>query len=171
MKKLYAPWRTAYAREIAAQSKQESTDTSACPFCQQFYATDDTSNGILRRFEHTIVMLNKYPYNAGHIMILPRNHQANLADLSKEARIELIELAAQSQSIMLNTLGAHGVNMGINLGKAAGAGIPSHLHFHILPRFIGDTNFMPTLCETKQISIDLRTIYEKLKPAFDALVI
>jgi ATP adenylyltransferase len=169
MKKLYAPWRTAYAREIAAQSKQESTTADACVFCTQFTASDDHKNGILRRFTHTIAMLNKYPYNAGHILIVPHAHRATLHELSTPARTELIELASQSQLIMVNTLKAQGVNMGLNLGKAAGAGIPAHLHLHVLPRFLGDTNFMPTLCDTKQISIDLNTIYTQLKPAFDAI--
>ena len=169
MKKLYAPWRTIYARSIASHAKRADISESDCVFCTQFRASDDHANGILRRFKHTVVMLNKYPYNAGHIMILPLQHTATLHQLTIAARQEIIELASHAQQAVTTALGAHGVNLGINFGKAAGAGLPAHLHMHILPRFEGDTNFMPTLCNTKQISVDLSMIYTQLKPAFDAI--
>ena len=112
-------------------------------------------------------MLNKYPYNAGHLLILPIRHVALLSDLEKNERAELMELVNMSVNIVSATLGNHGLNIGINLGKAAGAGIPSHLHTHILPRWDGDTNFMPAIAKTKVISFDLSDIYEKLKKEFD----
>jgi len=171
MHKLYAPWRTQYARTIAAKPKRDDAPAHECVFCTQFTESNDHEHGILRRFKYCVVMLNKYPYNAGHVMILPLQHTGTLYTLTKHARQEMMELASYAQQIVTTELDAHGVNLGINFGKAAGAGIPSHLHMHILPRFEGDTNFMPTLCDTKQISVDLSTIYAKLKPAFDAIEI
>jgi ATP adenylyltransferase len=116
-----------------------------------------------------VVMLNRFPYNAGHLLILPYAHKAGLNELSKEDRQELTELTNASIEIVKRELTCDGVNIGANLGKAAGAGIPSHLHMHILPRFLGDTNFLPTLADTKQISFDLGKIYTRLKPHFEQL--
>jgi len=171
MKKLYAPWRTHYARGIASKPKNDTGAASDCVFCVQFQKSDDHENGILRRFTHAVVMLNKYPYNAGHLMVLPLQHASTLPQLTATTRQEIIELASHAQQIVITALGAHGVNIGINSGKAAGAGIPAHLHVHVLPRFEGDTNFMPVLCDTKPISVDLSVIYAQLKPAFDAIVL
>jgi ATP adenylyltransferase len=170
MKHLYAPWRSEYSQSVA-QTKQEHATQENCTFCIQFKDKDDEEHFILRRFEHCIVMLNVYPYNAGHLLILPDQHVALLPELSKATRSELIELVSHSSTILKELLQAHGINIGLNLGKAAGAGIPSHLHFHVLPRYTGDTNFLPTLADTKQISFDLKAIYKKLKPAFDRLKI
>lgn len=169
MKHLYAPWRSEYSQSVA-QTKQEHTTEEHCVFCIKL-KENDGEHFILRRFEHCIVLLNLYPYNAGHILILPYEHVASLPELSKAARSELIELTSHSSIILKEILQAHGINIGLNLGKAAGAGIPSHLHMHVLPRYTGDTNFMPLLADTKQISFDLKEIYKKLKPAFDKLKI
>ena len=111
-------------------------------------------------------MLNRFPYNAGHLLILPYKHVADLNDLPAEAQHELIELTAKSIDVLKKELGAQGINIGMNLGKIGGAGIPAHIHQHVLPRWQGDTNFLPILTETKAISFDLREIYNKLKEAF-----
>jgi len=169
MKRLYAPWRSSYARAIVSNAKREDTSQNACVFCTQFKESNDYAHGIVRRFNHTAIMLNKYPYNAGHLMILPLVHVATLVQLTVSARQEIIELASHAQQIVTDVLGADGVNVGINFGKAAGAGIPAHMHVHVLPRFAGDTNFMPTLCNTKTVSFDLGSIYTELKPAFDGI--
>jgi ATP adenylyltransferase len=165
MKKLYCPWRSEYTVKTA-HTKSDTSSSEECVFCQRIAQKNDAENFIIKRGKHNVVFLNKYPYNAGHILIMPYEHVAQLSQLSPQARTELMELLAQSEPIMRNTIGAHGVNMGVNLGKAAGAGIPSHLHFHVLPRWDGDTNFLPVLAGTKQISFDLHEFYKKIKKAF-----
>ncbi len=165
MKRLYAPWRTAYTRSIE-RSKQDSAHDSECVFCQQISANDDEKYFILDRFDFTFALLNLYPYNAGHILLLPYTHTADLFSLSPEERSELIELASVTQIVLKTILTAQGFNVGINQGKAAGAGIPSHLHMHILPRWLGDTNFLPLIAGTKQISTNLHELYQQLLPSF-----
>lgn len=167
---MYAPWRENYTN-TTARTSTDSQDKDDCVFCIQLQENNDTAHFILRRFKHHNVMLNLYPYNAGHLLIITNNHIANLTDCSKEARTELIELTAQATDIVKKAFDANGVNVGINLGKAAGAGMPAHLHMHVLPRFTGDTNFMPTLANTKVISFDLKEIYHTLKGLFDAVVL
>lgn len=170
MEHLFAPWREKYAESIN-ESKHEKTREDSCVFCTIFKESNDQDNFIIRRFDSMIIMLNRYPYNAGHLLILPHMHTATLNQLDKKNRLELIELTNASVEIVKTVLGCDGVNVGINLGKAAGAGIPSHVHMHILPRFHGDTNFLPTLANTKQISFDLGTLYTRLKPHFDRISI
>lgn len=165
MKRLYAPWRSGYAKQVSS-SKEECTDENHCIFCKQFKALDDATYFILRRFEHTIVMLNLYPYNSGHLLIVPIDHQAQLTNLSACVRVELMEVMNCSIDILSTALKAQGINTGLNLGKVAGAGIPSHLHMHVIPRWFGDTNFFPLIADTKQISTDLREIYKQLLPVF-----
>ena len=110
--------------------------------------------------------MNFYPYNAGHLMVLPLGHVGTLADLGADARAELMELTSLGVEVLQKELAPTGFNTGMNLGKAAGAGIPSHLHMHIVPRFAGDTNFMPIIAQTKPISFDLPTLYARLKKHF-----
>lgn len=168
MRVLYAPWRNVYAAKVNT-GKTDFATAQVCDFCTQLTKETDDQFFILRRFRHSFVCLNLYPYNAGHILILPFAHVACPADLSLEARAEIMELISYSTSIAQDTLKCDGINVGINLGKAAGAGIPSHLHVHILPRWTGDTNFLPTLADTKTVSFDLAKIYEQLKPAYAEL--
>lgn len=170
MKMLYAPWRSEYTSDIQ-EGKQERAPKKNCVFCAQIEAHEDEKHGIIKRFEHTIVTLNKYPYNAGHLLLLPVDHVENLDKLSPKIRAELMELITVSVPTVIKALKAEGVNVGINIGKAAGAGIPSHIHIHILPRWTGDTNFMPTIGETKVVSFDLTTMYETLTKAFKSIKI
>ena len=156
MKHLYAPWRSTYVKE----------KSNGCPFCLKDN-TDDSEHFILKRLEHTIIMLNLYPYNPGHILVVPIEHADTLDKLTKETRAELMEAITQSATILKTALGADGVNIGFNLGgKAAGGTIPEHLHGHVLPRWHGDTNFLPLLAQTKQLSADLLEVYKKLKQVF-----
>lgn len=168
MKMLYAPWRSEYTSDTQA-GKSEDADENGCIFCKQFAAKKDREYGIIKRFDNTIIILNKYPYNAGHVLLLPIKHIDSLDKLSPQIRAELMELVTASVKTVQQALKAEGVNVGINIGKAAGAGIPSHLHIHILPRWNGDTNYMPAIGQTKVISFDLNTIYTTLNKAFESV--
>ena len=165
MKRIYAPWRSKYAKDTG-RTKQERTTKNECVFCKQLAQKNDTKSFILKRLKHNVIMLNRFPYNAGHLLIIPLDHKASLDRLSKSARTELMELISNSARILKESLNADGINIGLNIGKAGGAGIPSHIHFHVLPRWQGDTNFLPTLADTKQVSFDLNEMYKRLKKAF-----
>jgi len=119
------------------------------------------------RFKYSFVMFNRYPYNGGHLMILPLAHKGELDTCTPETRREMMELINICISILKKELQPEGFNVGFNTGRAGGGGIPSHIHIHVLPRWESDTNFMPLLCQTKPISVDLREMYTKLKKAFD----
>jgi ATP adenylyltransferase len=168
MKHLYAPWRSNYVTDVV-HGKNDKIEKEDCIFCANLADNNDEKHFIFKRFTHHAIMLNLYPYNAGHLLIISLDHKKNLEELSKEARIELIELTNSCINILTDVLKAQGVNVGFNIGKASGAGIPSHFHQHVLPRWIGDTNFLPLLANTKQISIDLNEIYKKLKSSILAL--
>jgi len=170
MKLLYTPWRSLYAKSVSG-SKDPNALPSNCVFCTQLHENSDEKYHILKRFKHCYVVLNRYPYNAGHLMIIPFEHKAALDQLSAAARGEIMELTTQSITAMQKLLNTEGVNVGLNLGRAAGAGIPAHLHVHVLPRWIGDTNFLPTLADTKTISFDLNDIYQQLKPYFQNITL
>ncbi len=158
---LYAPWREEYALKAG---NIDTTSKENCVFCSQLAQDKDEEFFILGRYTYHCIMLNRYPYNSGHLLILPFEHSANLEDISTEAQQELIYLINQCTTLVKTELKAHGVNIGINLGKAAGAGIPGHLHAHVLPRWQGDTNFLPTLAQIKQVSTDLTKLYTHLRP-------
>ena len=171
MKKLYAPWREKYTNETAKGiCSTETTQENECVFCSQLKQNIDKEVLILRRFKYSYVVINKYPYNSGHLLILPLDHSSELTSITKECRLEIIELISLSADILKTVLKTDGINVGLNQGKAAGAGMPSHLHFHVLPRWVGDTNFLPTLSDTKILSVDLKTLYNKLKPEFDKII-
>ncbi len=159
MEKLYAPWRSNYVIS--------HNNGSECPLCLSKSQEDDEKRYIIKRYEHVFVILNLYPYNAGHLMVVPFEHKGTLGELSPETRAELIEVTALSEKVLKEELHADGLNIGLNLGgKSAGGTIPEHLHLHVLPRFYGDTNFLPLLSNTKQIALDLNVVYKKLKDAF-----
>jgi ATP adenylyltransferase len=170
MKNLYAPWRGNYVVK-KARIKSDDIQKDECVFCKNFADSDDAKNYVLKRFKHNAIVMNLYPYNTGHLMVIPFAHQASPSLISKEARDELMELTTQSAKILEKELGAEGINLGMNLGRPAGAGIPTHIHMHVLPRWIGDTNFMPLLADTKPISLDLNMVYKDLKPLFDKIKI
>ncbi len=174
MKRLYAPWRSAYVTKSAHRARQKKQDPAEpiaddCVFCRQVAANDDVKYYILKRYQHCFIMMNFYPYNAGHLMILPYEHKAFLHDLLPEVRREIMEALnialVTSKTILYN----EGFNVGINLGLAGGGGIPGHLHVHTVPRWRGDTAFLEVLGETKLISSDLDKVFQDLKKAFDQL--
>jgi ATP adenylyltransferase len=164
MNNLFCPWRSDYS--LSTNNTNTDTSEKGCVFCTQPKEHNDAYYYILHRAQHAYVMLNRYPYNAGHLLIIPFEHKASLEDYSTETQEELMRLCTLSCTILKRELKAEGINVGINMGRAAGAGMPNHLHMHVLPRWTGDTNFMPVLTGTKQISFDLREIYEELLPHF-----
>lgn len=168
MKKIYAPWRGDYITN-EAHTKNDTITADECIFCKQFDAGNDEKYFILKRFKHTAVMLNLYPYNSGHLLILPLKHHGHLDSLDSVIRNELFEVSSLSTGALKKTLGPSGFNLGMNLGKGSGAGIPSHLHMHIVPRWDGDTNFMPVITDTKVVSFDLVKTFETLEPAFKSI--
>jgi ATP adenylyltransferase len=161
---LWTPWRYAY---IKSGSSEKETKDASCAFCSlQEDTADDESKFILHRAEHNFVVLNIYPYISGHMLIVPYVHLGELDELSKEATDEMMDLAKRCQTILRETYHPHGFNIGINLGRAAGAGVAGHVHLHILPRWIGDANFMSTVSETRVIPEDLSTTFDKLSGQF-----
>ena len=164
MDKLYAPWRSIYI----AQATGHRQHLQGCVFCASFDDGESFAERfILYKNEHLIILLNLYPYNAGHLLIVPAQHVGQLDGIAPEVNNALMQAIVQSTAIVQQALGCAGVNIGMNLGLASGAGIPDHLHWHVVPRFAGDINFFAVIGNTKQISVDLSSIYKTLKPYFD----
>lgn len=159
MQSLFAPWRYSYL--IEARTKGE------CVFCTALGRPDDDSSLIVHRGRHNFVILNLYPYTNGHLMVVPNQHVASPSAASPDQRAELIELASACEQALRATYQADGINMGINLGKAAGAGMEEHYHLHVLPRWEGDTNFMATTAQTRVIPEALSTTRERLREALN----
>jgi len=157
MNQLWAPWRMEFIQE-------EKRD--GCIFCILPAETKDRDNLILHRGEHSFVILNKYPYSSGHLMVVPYLHTIQMGELTAETHLEMMHLVDLSMKVITESMQAQGYNVGLNLGKAAGAGVPGHMHFHVVPRWIGDFNFMPILSETKVMLEYLHATYDRLKPFF-----
>lgn len=160
MRRLWTPWRMAYLVQDEAED---------CVFCQKLCEDKDRENLILYRGQTAYAILNLYPYNTGHLMIIPHEHVPTLEDLSAETSIELLRLLQESLKILREVLCPDGFNIGANIGKAAGAGIDGHMHLHIVPRWEGDTNFMPVFAETRVMPEMLLDTFDKLKKEFDQL--
>ena len=159
MKQLWAPWRSEYV---------SSAKDADCVFCSA--PSKSAEEGlVLFNGSVSLVMLNKYPYNNGHLLLSPVRHVAKIEDLTPEESIDLFRLLRHSTVVLTRAFNPEGFNVGMNLGSAAGAGIADHLHMHIVPRWNGDTNFMPILSETKVVSEHLVATLEKLRPAFEKL--
>lgn len=161
MKQLWAPWRMAYIEDDARES--------GCIFCTKASGKDPRSELVLACTEHTVVMLNKFPYNNGHLLLAPKRHEKNLMELPAGEFSDLSETLRRSLEIVQSVLRPVGVNLGMNLGHCAGAGIEDHLHWHIVPRWEGDTNFMPVLAETRVMPQHLLDSYDRLQPRFQRL--
>ncbi len=140
-----------------------------CIFCDPREPRPDRERLILHRGPHTIVRLNRYPYSAGHLMVSPVAHRARLADLEPDVRVEIVTRVAQCERILEAEYRCEGLNVGANLGAAAGAGFADHLHFHVVPRWRGDVNFMTSIGEIRVISAHIERSYERLLPAFREL--
>jgi ATP adenylyltransferase len=140
-----------------------------CIFCDKPKQSDDRANLIVHRGGHGFVIMNKYPYNNGHLMIVPYRHEAAVENLDTPEIQDMMVLLQASARALKQALAPHGFNIGMNMGRIAGAGIDDHLHFHIVPRWDGDTNFMPVTGHTKVVSEGLGETWEKLRVAFQAL--
>ena len=146
-----------------------SEKEKGCIFCDKPIQNDDRKTLILHQGEHTFVLMNIYPYNAGHLMVAPYAHVDNSNDLDTAERNEIMSLADSAMAILKETMNAEGFNFGANIGKSGGAGIEEHIHYHIVPRWQGDTNFMPVVGHTKVQVEGLQETYDIIKPHFDSL--
>jgi ATP adenylyltransferase len=161
MKQLWAPWRMTYINQISRED--------GCIFCQKMREDDVREALVLARTGHSVIMLNKYPYANGHILLAPKRHEKHLSSLSADEYGDLNEALRRSVDIVQKSYNPAGVNLGMNLGKCAGAGIEDHLHWHVVPRWEGDNNFMPVLAETRVMPQHLFESYDQLKPYFQRL--
>jgi ATP adenylyltransferase len=156
MENLWAPWRIGYVRNLG--EKRE------CFICHNVNnPRQDEENFVIRRTANCLAMLNKFPYNNGHLLIAPNKHIAEFDELDDTVLLELTKLITDCKKILTAAIKPHGFNVGMNFGRCAGAGLPGHLHIHIVPRWDGDINFMSVCADTKVISQSLKELYEKLK--------
>ncbi len=163
MDRLWSPWRHAYIAAAGA----DMTEGAGCILCEvQKNPADDEKNFLVHRAGHNFVILNLYPYISGHLMIAPYDHLGDFESAPKDTTDEMMDLAKRCQSALREVYHPHGFNIGMNLGRAGGAGIPDHIHLHIMPRWIGDTNFISTVGETRVLPEDLPTTYHKLREKF-----
>jgi len=155
-KNLWAPWRINYV--------QSCNDSSDCFICYDLQnPQEDDQNLVLWRTERSIVLLNRFPYNNGHLLIAPSRHISTLEEASDDEMLELSKLTRESQKALTLAIKPHGFNIGMNFGRCAGAGLPEHMHIHIVPRWDGDTNFMSVCGDTEVISQSLTELLELLK--------
>lgn len=161
IKRLWAPWRMRY---IDGSHKDER-----CIFCAKPKEDKDRENLIVYRGKKAFVIMNLFPYTNGHLMITPYKHTGKLEELNDEELLDIMHLAQKTLKALKICMNPEGFNMGFNIGRPAGAGIVDHIHLHVVPRWVGDTNFMPLLSETKVISEHIFDTYEKIKKGFEKL--
>jgi ATP adenylyltransferase len=169
--RLWAPWRLSYVKgdrtpqgDPANLSLPPSADPG-CFMCRASADTRDRENLVVRRGRDTIVILNRYPYNNGHLLVACRNHVGKLDELPPETNLEAIQTISEMTELLTRLMNPDGFNIGLNLGKVAGAGVPGHLHWHIVPRWLGDTNFMPVLAGVDVIPQSLDELWQMLTDA------
>jgi ATP adenylyltransferase len=158
-KQLWAPWRLEY---VGSAEKQEG-----CIFCRALAASDEEGL-VVRRGDHAFVLLNRFPYASGHLMVAPTRHVGEVTDLDDDEVLEMHRLAGQGLGALVETYGPQGFNLGWNLGRIAGAGVTDHVHLHVVPRWAGDTNFMPVLADVKVLPEHLVESRRKLAAAWPA---
>ena len=152
---LWAPWRMQYLKVLGKKSK-------GCQFCKIYRQKNDSKNYVFKRSKHCFAVLNIYPYNNGHILIVSNRHVSSLSKLRPEEREDLFALLDSSTRLLDKVLRPQGYNIGINIGRVSGAGFPGHVHLHVVPRWMGDMNFMPIVSGTKVISQSLRVLFKSL---------
>ena len=161
MEYLWAPWRMQYI--------EQGEKISGCIFCVLPAEQDDQKNLILYRGKHAFIMLNGFPYNNGHMMVAPFKHTSDMYELSDEELLEINHLVRYAIRLLSATMSPDGYNLGVNLGRTAGAGVVDHIHWHIVPRWNGDTNFMPVVANVKVLPDSLQSTYNKLKKMMESL--
>jgi ATP adenylyltransferase len=159
--RIWAPWRLEYVKDAAKDNEDE------CIFCAKPAAGDDEANLIVHRGEHCFVILNLFPYTNGHLMVAPYEHTGELQDLDAETVAEMMALAQTAMRRLEEVYSPHGYNVGFNQGRIAGAGYENHIHMHVVPRWGGDTNFMPVLADTRVMPQTPQQSYEALRGGFD----
>jgi len=164
MERLYAPWRMAYIAQPGHSSP--APQGSGCVFCDKAAAQDDIASLVVHRGRRAFVLLNLFPYNNGHLIIAPYQHTADFAALDAETSLEMMTLAQQAQAALHNAFHPEGYNLGMNLGTSAGAGIADHMHLHIVPRWTGDTNFMPVVADVRVLPDALENSARTLQAAW-----
>jgi ATP adenylyltransferase len=157
---LWAPWRVEYIKKARDEEKE------GCFLCSKPTQKNDAADLILYRGQCCFIIMNRYPYNSGHLMVAPYRHVANLEEVTAEERNEQFELVSYSVTVLKQVFQAEGFNIGMNLGRVAGAGIDKHIHAHIVPRWLGDTNFMPVVGDIKVVNEALEDTYNKLVGKF-----
>lgn len=157
MDKLFSPWRSKYIESFGHPPKD------GCVLCDAYKSDDDDANLIVVRGKSCFVIMNLFPYNSGHLMVVPYRHTPALTDLTDEESLEIMTLLKRMSAALKAISKPDGFNIGSNIGRTAGAGIDQHIHFHIVPRWNGDTNFMAVLADTKVISEDMRETLMKLR--------
>jgi ATP adenylyltransferase len=163
MKLMWSPWRSQYIASFKKPSKKKNSDSI---FTAARKSRDDDKNLIVWRGKSCFVIMNRYPYNSGHLMVVPNRQTSSLLDLGADEMAEIMETVQRSIRALDTVMGPQGYNFGANLGRVSGAGVDDHIHFHIVPRWTGDTNFMPVLADTKVISEDMQQTLKKLRKAF-----
>lgn len=161
MDHIWSPWRYQYVTKAAPRG--------GCVFCEKLTADDDAASLIVHRAAHNYVVLNLYPYTNGHVMIVPYTHVDSLAAAPEEAAREMMELARRTEAILRELYRPPGINIGMNLGECAGAGVAGHIHLHLLPRWPGDANFMSVIGETRVHIEELAITWQRMRDAFAAL--
>ncbi len=159
MKRIWTPWRKNYVE--GSDSKKDR-----CFFCEALKDPDNPANLIIYNGTRAFVIVNRYPYNNGHLMVVPKEHISALNALDEETRTEIVTLLSKTETLLEQLYRPNGMNMGANLGSAAGAGVPGHFHFHILPRWVGDTNFMSTVGQTRVIPEEVEETCRRLRNAW-----
>ncbi len=160
MEKLWAPWRMEYI-QLAKSGKEEG-----CFLCDNPKEIPSEENLVLTRGDYNSIIMNRYPYAAGHLMVAPLRHTALLEELSPEELLEHFQLVQKCIRTIRSLWSPEGFNMGMNMGRVAGAGVDQHIHTHIVPRWAGDTNFMPIIASTGVVNASLKEVYRELKPLF-----
>lgn len=159
--RLWSPWRMAYIRK--------TDEPAGCLFCRVAGRSLDAKDLVLVRNTHAMLMLNRYPYNPAHLMVAMQRHVAQFRDLTAAERVDLLDLVALAENALEAEYGPQGVNYGLNVGKVSGAGFPGHMHVHMVPRWNGDTNFMPTVAETRVLPESLTQTWRRLRAAISRL--